>query len=525
MVASHGTAQLPDDAENTVITSPAPPPTMPLPTPVEPSYLPTESGPTVQPPTMPRHTTPRPTTPRPTTPRPTTVTPTTGPTAVTPPTATPAPLPPEAAPAPQAPPTGPPAAGGGSFTPTAIPLTAPEIPNPIRGQYQWISNPPDPADWPAPDLYYRDEIQWGKQVEPTRGQYDFSVFDQGLAAAQAKGGMFSFRVMAACPGCGDNLTPSYVGKQSGGQPDWNSETFLSGYADLMKALGAKYDKDPRLSTVDVGGYGSWGEYHIYELGGDTITPENSKRLVQSVIDAFPSKYIMMLTPGPEYLKDAIALSPKVGIRVDCVGSDGMKGSKIDDVPEALERWKTAPWVGEWCGDAEYTLGLEQVRQYHITSLSSANFPEPYASMSADQQAAFASANKESGYRFVLNSLNIPASITAGSTVPVSSQWSNVGVGPAYLPWNTMIELRNPSTGAIAYAGQSSLDLKAFLPTGDAAATVNDNLAVPATVPTGTYDVYVRVVSPEGYLQPLNLAIDGRSQDGGYRLGSVQVAGA
>lgn len=411
-----------------------------------------------------------------------------------------------------------------TFTPTAIALGATEIANPMRGQYDWISNGPDPADWPIMDVYYRDEMQWGKQIETTQGNYNFSALDRGLSAAQAKGGLFGFRIMAACPGCGGNLTPSYVARQSGGQPDWNSESFLSSYDNLMKAMGAKYDKDPRLGYIDVGGYGSWGEFHIFELGGAEITRANAKRLVQSVVNAFPSKYVLMMTDNAGMLSDAMAMSPRVGIRVDCVGADGFMGSQIDDVPAALERWKTAPWVGEWCnGGSPYALALQQVRNYHISNLGSANFPGDYADLSASEKTNFHSANKESGYRFVLNSLSIPGTIARGSTISVASKWSNVNVGPAYMPWNTMIELRNPSTGAVAFSGKSSVDLKTLLPTGNTPKAVTDNFQIPATVAAGTYDVYVKVVSAEGYLKPLNLAIQGRTADGGYKLGSVQVA--
>lgn len=417
------------------------------------------------------------------------------------------------------------------LVPEVVALDAPEIANPLRGQYQWIGERADPPEWPTPDVYYRDEIRWGGKVEAARGVYDFAGFDKGLAEAERGKGLFSFRVMAFCPGCGENLAPSYVARQPDGQPDWNSETFLSGYADLMKALGARYDSDPRLGFVDVGGYGSYGEYHLSSDGrgpvGVPITPENSKRLVKSVLDAFPSKFVMMMTPDAGYLRDALALSDRVGIRVDCVGNVGFKGSRIDQVPEALERWKTAPWIGEWCGDSdvadEFALGLEQVRQYHISALSSANFPGSYAKLPGPQQANFRLANKSAGYRFVLNTLTVPRTVPPGSTMAVSASWSNIGVGPAYLPWDTMIELRDPRSGAVAFAGKSAVDLRTFLPTGDRPVTVDDRFTVPDTLPVGTYDVYVHVVSPGGYLPPLGLAVAGRTADGAYKLGSIDVA--
>lgn len=418
------------------------------------------------------------------------------------------------------------------LAPRAVPIDDPEIANPLRGQFRWIGNPPDPRDWPAHDVYYRDAIKWGGQVERTQGQYDFSVFDRGLAEAAANKGLFSFRVMAYCPGCGENLAPAYVARQPGGQPDWNSESFLSAYENLMRALGARYDGDPRLGFVDVGGYGSFGEYHLDSdnggPAGTPITPENSRRLVKAVLDAFPSKFVLMMTPDARLLREALELSPRLGIRVDCVGNEGFKGSKIDEVPEALERWRTAPWIGEWCGNTDvadqFQLGLDQVRRYHITALSSANFPGTYHDMSPAQQANFRLANKSSGYRFVLDSLSVPDRAAPGADMTVTAQWSNVGVGPAYLPWDTMIELRDGS-GATVASVRSSVDLATLLPTGGRPQQVTDRIALPDDLAPGSYEVRVRVVSPGGYLPPLALAVDGRQSDGSYRVGAVQVGPA
>lgn len=87
----------------------------------------------------------------------------------------------------------------------------------------------------------------------------------------------------------------------------------------------------------------------------------------------------------------------------------------------------------------------------------------------------------------------------------------------------MIELRDPVSGGTALATRSSIELRTFLPTGDAPVTADDAITVPASVAPGSYDVHLRVVSLDGYLEPLNLAIAGRAADGSYKLGSVEVA--
>ena len=47
----------------------------------------------------------------------------------------------------------------------AIPMSAPEIPNPMRGQYEWLGSSTVPAGFPTTDVYYRDQVAW-KLIEP-----------------------------------------------------------------------------------------------------------------------------------------------------------------------------------------------------------------------------------------------------------------------------------------------------------------------------------------------------------------------
>ena len=58
-----------------------------------------------------------------------------------------------------------------------IPLSAPEIANPMRGQYEWLGAAAQPQAWPVRDVYYRDQVAW-KRIEPSPGVYDFSWFDK-----------------------------------------------------------------------------------------------------------------------------------------------------------------------------------------------------------------------------------------------------------------------------------------------------------------------------------------------------------
>ena len=282
----------------------------------------------------------------------------------------------------------------------AIPMSAPEIPNPMRGQYEWLGSSTVPAGFPTTDVYYRDQVAW-KLIEPTPGVYDFSSFDQGIARARELGGRFGFRVMAWCPGCWLDATPDWLPRQPGTDiPAWDDEQFLAAWERLMTELGKRYAAEPALGWVDVGGYGAWGEWHNANQGAE-ISVDNAVRLMQAVLTAFPKQHVIVNAMVPKYVAAATALSPRIGLRVDCLGEYNMF-SLLPTSPILQERWKTAPVLSEWCLTAgtSTTRGADQVRQFHISQVGSPNdVVRQWVTDDPAAAAGFVDAAKSSGYRY------------------------------------------------------------------------------------------------------------------------------
>lgn len=395
-----------------------------------------------------------------------------------------------------------------------------EVPNSNRGQYFWLNVRSQVSGLSSADVYWRDQLQWGSQLERTRGSYDFSVFEQGLATAAARGGRFSFRIMAFCPGCGDNLTPDYIPRQTNGMPDWNSEQFLSSWENLMRRLGSRYGDDPRLGFIDIGGYGDFGEWGMNEGGGTPITSANAKRLMRAVIRAFPHKYTL-INYMDKFPDMAVALSPKVGIRMDCIG--GPYSFALKDIPDThlAEVWRRAPVVGEWCPNPETTAsrGLQHVDEAHLSMLSTGNFPRDYASLGADEQTAFRQAYVNSGFRYAVNRAEVPRSWRAGASATIRTTWQNLGVAPTYDQWNVVLRVIN-SAGRVVARQNVPVTLK-DLTRDKGEVTVSQTLKLPAKL-SGTHRLAVVVLDPSGYQAPMHLAIAGRSDTGAYRIGSMTI---
>ena len=315
-----------------------------------------------------------------------------------------------------------------TFGLASLPAAA-DLPNPLRGQYRWLGAEPTPATATANDVYFRDQVYWGR-IEPADDQWDFTWIDAGLAAAGERGGKFGFRVMAYCPGCWMNyregfpaVTPSFVPRQAGTDiPDWNSAAFRAQWRALMAELGRRYGDDPRLGYVDVGGYGSYGEWHVGE--GERVSEANGLAIVDAVASAFPTKHVLINTmTSVELTLKALAAHPHLGIRTDSLGCPDMYSMVAVD--ERLQSvWRTRPFFSEWCTRADPVLGAQQVRQFHVSTLSSGNMPWSHDALTARQRAAYATALAAAGYRIRLRSLTLPRSIAADRRLVVRTSWAN-----------------------------------------------------------------------------------------------------
>lgn len=386
-----------------------------------------------------------------------------------------------------------------------------------RGMFDWLNQPSILDGYTPRDVYWRDQLQWAKQLERTPGQYDLSSVEAGLAKAASQGGKFSFRIMPTCPGCGENLTPSWVPRQANGAPDWNSEGYLSSYENLMRAIGARYDSDPRLGTVDLSGYGMWGEWYCDDTYcGTPITQANTIRLARAVTAAFPSHYVLNGLAS-QYTNTVLSLNSRIGLRFDCVG--GMDIG-IESFPETNRQvWRRAPVLGEWCPGANSTpaKGLENVRSIHISGLSSANYPRTGAQLSAQERAELEQVYDATGHQYQVTGAQFAAAPVRGQAFSFTSTWKNVGVAPTYDRWVPQLRLLD-SSGREVYAVDIALDLLSVL---DTQPTVITTGTLPAGL-SGQFTVALRVRDPQGYLPPLNLSNSGRDTNGNYPLGTITL---
>ena len=443
-----------------------------------------------------------------------------------------------------------------------------EVVNPLRGLYTWLGFDAAPQPERALDRYAR--FPWAA-LEPAQSRYDFSQIESEIAKLPP-GGSFAFRIVAMNPNWswkdGSDIPPYLVAAMPKGFfvpavqrkagapahlyiPDWNSPIFLDRLDKLLAALGEKYDGDPRISFIDIGVYGTWGEWHTFGLPnfpGSAIpywnpalnshgalpgTIESRKRVVDAHVKAFKKTRLVMMTDDKEALVYALRLPAPVpvGIRRDSFGSKHFAAQLLDtSMPRAdqdlvMNRWRTAPFVVESFGPPKaFEVGdrglVAQVEDYHISAIANGGFGD-WNQLPSQEQQALLEGGRRSGYRLAVTEAALPRDVARGSEVLLRTKWENRGVAPPYEPWNVEFSLWKMNGDRPVIRVVSALCLQKLLPTTQPL-EVRDSLAIPKKISKGSYELRVKITDSASYRNPLRLAIMGANSDGSYSLGAVLV---
>jgi len=201
------------------------------------------------------------------------------------------------------------------------------LPNPFKGFAPWIGE-----NNPVFQTRLQEKTFTWKQLEPTRGNYDWNYFERFWGNIAQTGKRVGFRITAALPGevghvdipdwlvqMGVALRPYEIDNQSGMAPDWDDPNFLQAHHDLLMALGQRCNDDPRIAWIDIGSYGFWGEWHVYLNDSLAATDASKQAIIDDYLEAFPDK--MKVIPFDDDFGTEYATNHGCGIRNDCLGTE------------------------------------------------------------------------------------------------------------------------------------------------------------------------------------------------------------
>jgi len=406
--------------------------------------------------------------------------------------------------------------------------------------HAYADQDPNLDDLPSGSAYFR--FTW-QSLEPTDGDIDLDRIRNVLEKARNAGQTLMFRVMTA--GSDEGYAPDWLASAGckvftydyGGAtltaPDLDDPTCWSRFETLMTSLGSEFGHEPDVQ-VDIGGVGLWGEWHFSSTTPEVPLPslETRKKVVDLHFTQFPNSPQMALIGEMEAL--TYATGKGAGWRADCLGDLGFFSdtwNHMDDMykqhvqeANADDAWKLGPVAWESCGvmqewvDKGYD--VHYIFQYaldmHGSFLNNKSSALPAGS---EYRTEVEWLLKKLGYRLVLRSLTHPKSTTAGTSMPVSMRWENLGVAPPYHPFALQVRLSPPAgSGAQPVILDTQTDVRTWLP---GVVDMEASLALPASMTSGVWEVSVGITGTPG-VPMLRLANEGRDDGGWYPVSSVEV---
>lgn len=419
-----------------------------------------------------------------------------------------------------------------------------------RGNYREQHDPKDHClDFPGLNhLYLR--FDWG-DIEAQEGVFDWSYLDNIMEEWGAYGYRFSLRACtyeASPEGSLAFATPKWVFDagaaytiQQGGayEPDYGDPVFLEKLEGFMREYGRKFNGDPRIETVDIGSFGTWGEGHT-GAGSDRVYPyQVMKAHLDLHVKYFPDTFLLFnddflnhrsrLCSNKEnhqLLQEAPGYS-NVGARDDSVCVDYYCkhcGYNTLRTPHLFDHfWKHAPIDLEFEHYAAVTAKpdnfrdgfpfLDALMRTHCTFAGFHGYPRPWL----EQYPYFTEycANRL-GYWYFLPGLLLPT-LRANKGNQIEMMIENRGFAPCYWEYQGKIRLTD-TTGKETILPLPSLDNRAWNP---------------GTVSVEKLELDLTGIAPGDYLfsfglfekeQPISLAISSRyrDKDGFYRLAKAVV---
>ena len=400
------------------------------------------------------------------------------------------------------------------------------------------------ANYPQTSIaYFR--IQW-QALEPEQGKYQWDFIDGLLNLAHQRGQTLILRVSPYKWRASLDVPPWYRQMVGGSSPDKRSANgfahekwvvdpedprYAQYYSGLIRALATRYDGHPDLESIDVSLVGWAGE------GGGTelLSDETMKALMDAYLESFKETPLVGLLHGKKSIAYAQSKA-NVGWRQDCLGDLGFWAKDqngwthmYDYYPQTIieydmqDAWKTAPVQFEICGvfdrwkDRE-GYGLKEVQYIFDQSLKwhTSSFNAKSSRVPPEWQPLVNDWIRKMGYRFVLRRFTYPESVKVNQRLDFETWWENKGVAPIYRQFPLAIRFKNKRE-------EKTFITRAHIPKwlpGDN--VYNDAIFIPGDMKPGVYEIQLALVDPQTHKPKIMLAIEGRDNEGWYRVGEITV---
>lgn len=325
------------------------------------------------------------------------------------------------------------------------------------------------------------------------------------------------------------------GDGPGRTPDWNHLQFSNQIVELIDAYAARFDGDPRITAIQAGVIGLWGEWH---QSGCTPDQQPGTLIKQIVRDRYKAKF--QQTPvQTRYPRIPDAVGTEFGFYEDyfpsftapCLygfprcsdhGNWNMSWAMQNETPESADNWKSSPISGEspggdqkdaWINDTDDVITVLQ--DYHFSFLGPAGKHEQ-----AGHETVMSRIKRTLGYNLHIDRVVWPDIVDTNVPFEVEVRFANSGSAPAYHEFPVQLSLCD-ADGTSRWTSDLGIDLRSILPgqTGvfPRSITITD-------LPVGTYSLRIGVLHPFKGLEPgVLLQSPGRDSNDRYEIGPMRIS--
>jgi hypothetical protein len=421
-------------------------------------------------------------------------------------------------------------------------------------QYPPLDLPEDHWTLELADIAYR-RVDWA-DVNPEPGVYTFEdvLGPQFEEWVQKRGMRVAFRVMCQnMHSSKDYVTPKWVFDagvpgvkhtalrgQTQTDPVFWHPLYLKLQGEFVAALGKYLDGKPGLEFVDIGSIGEWGEMHLARWTPEqfaatgyshTAYVEAYRRMIDAHARAFQKSMVFLNVGGPnnQTINDYAAIHG-INFRQD--------GLKPGGASYNCGEWLYKPYAkrGVLC-NFEFHSGYKGMvaKHWDLTETIDAALDAPISYLNMNlgtfgqdspeiMQQQLRRAAMKVGYRLrpldVQHTPQVSVSAERKGRFIVRSQWRNDGVAAPTRSLAVRWTLR-AEDGKLISAARTYPEVPTTLWWPGTDYAVDEMLEIPAGTPTGSCCLEVALIDPEAK-QTINLAIEGRQQDGSYALAALSA---
>lgn len=299
---------------------------------------------------------------------------------------------------------------------------------------------------------------------------------------------------ASCDGDGPGITP-----------DWNHPAMITQLVQFIQAFAARYDGDPRITAVQVGLLGLWGEWH--QSGCDARAPSNAVKIAvrEAYKTYFTNTPIQIRAP-----RDPDSIGTPFGFHEDyfpsytapCIygfpycsdtGDWNLHYCYQHVNPAAATNWTLNPISGEsprtnqkrtWSNDWADVMTV--IRDYHFSFLGPAGGHEWNGN-----HAKLNSMKRLLGYNYHIVRVDWPETNSLAIPIVVTVALTNSGAAPCYHPFRVELALCASNGTPLARFSLTN-DLRRLLPGLHLEWTAQ---IFPTNLVPGTYSLRIGILDP------------------------------